>query len=330
MLFVFFGIIAVTVIFFSIKCAYYLDIIEARTNLSGIFLSGIILAGITSLPELVTSISAISFLDSPELVLGNILGSNIFNLTVLGFLILTFFKKFLESKLDRNHNKTIYLLIIIYLLILIKMQFNLNLTIINVDVISILILLFYIFALKYMSSNDSAEEDDNKLKNSTITNTKPIDIKSTLIKFIFMSMGLVISSILITIVTDKIASTTNIGSTMAGAILLGITTSIPEVVTCLTLCKLSNFNAAFGNMLGSNIFNYVIITIGDILYVKGSIYITDKQSYKLTIFGLVSTILSLIILNSKIKTENKSSATKLTYVISSTFILASYLLFIFL
>lgn len=329
MLFIIFGIIAITVVFFSIKCAYYLDIIEAKTNLSGIFLSGIILAGITSLPELITSISAISFLDSPELVFGNILGSNIFNLTVLGCLILIFFKKFLESKLDSNHNKTIYFLIIIYSLIFIKMHFNLNLTVINIDIISIFIIFFYIFAIKYMSSNDSIRmEDENQ--NSITPNNKPTDIKSVLIKFIFMSMGLVISSVLITIITDKIASTTNIGSTMAGATLLGITTSIPELATCLTLCKLSNFNAVFGNMLGSNIFNYTIITIGDILYIKGSIFITDKQSYKLTIFGLVSTILSLIILHTKTKTESKSSINKLAYAISSTFILASYVLCIFL
>lgn len=326
MLFVFYGIMVLCVIFFSVKCAYYLDLIEAKTNLSGVFLSGVILAGITSLPELVTSISAISFFNSPELVFGNILGSNIFNLSILASLIIVFFKEFLTNKVKLDHKKTLYLIIVIYSLVFIKMQFEINFTIMNIDVISILIFLFYIISLKFISVNDDDDEDDSLAQSTE-------DVKSLLIKFIFFSMGLVISSVIITFLTDEIAKVTNIGETLAGALFLGVVTSIPELATSITLCKLGNFNGVFGNIIGSNIFNYIIISIGDVLYNSGSIYVVNNQSYKLVVFGFVATVLALIILKSKVKDENQtdvSLTSKVTYILSALFILASYGLFIFL
>lgn len=326
MLFLTYILIAFFVIFFSIKCAYYLDIIEAKTNLSGLFLSSTILASITSLPELVTSVSAISFLNDPRLVLGNVLGSNIFNLTILASLIIIFFDRFLKSKIDPLHGKSLYLLIIIYSLIFIKMHFNFDIEIMTVDIISILIAVLYFASLKFISINNDDNDNHEIDKN---TKKSEDNVKTTIIKFIFSSMELVISSVAITVITDKIVIATNIGATMAGALLLGIATSIPELATSITLCKLGNFNAVFGNMIGSCIFNYIIITIGDILYNQGSIYLIDSQSYKLTIFGLVSVILTLIILKTKVKNDN-SSISNLTHILSSIFITSSYLLFLFL
>ena len=72
-------ILAVIVMGFSIQLSNYVDIIDKRTSISGAFIGGVILAAITSLPELFTSISATALLGQPELVIGNILGSDIFN-----------------------------------------------------------------------------------------------------------------------------------------------------------------------------------------------------------------------------------------------------------
>ncbi len=44
--------LAVCVVFFSIKLANYVDLIDKKTDLSGAFIGGVILAAVTSLPEL--------------------------------------------------------------------------------------------------------------------------------------------------------------------------------------------------------------------------------------------------------------------------------------
>ncbi len=82
MIYALYGIFAAFVIGFSIKLSYYVDELDKKTNLSGAFIGGVMLAAVTSLPELFTSISSTLFLNEVQLVSGNVLGSNIFNLTI--------------------------------------------------------------------------------------------------------------------------------------------------------------------------------------------------------------------------------------------------------
>ena len=91
-------ILAAIVMGFSILLSNYVDIIDKRTSISGAFIGGVVLAAITSLPELFTSVSATLLLGQPELVIGNILGSDIFNTAVLALLFLAFPKRFHQAQ----------------------------------------------------------------------------------------------------------------------------------------------------------------------------------------------------------------------------------------
>ena len=102
-------ILAVIVMGFSIQLSNYVDIIDKRTSISGAFIGGVILAAITSLPELFTSISATALLGQPELVIGNILGSDIFNTAVLASLFLAFPKRFRRARIGASHNLSLVL-----------------------------------------------------------------------------------------------------------------------------------------------------------------------------------------------------------------------------
>ena len=80
-------LVAAAVVICSIKCADYVDLLDKKTRISGAFIGGVILAAVTSLPELVTSISSVTVVQNPGLVIGNVLGSNIFNLCIFGGLV---------------------------------------------------------------------------------------------------------------------------------------------------------------------------------------------------------------------------------------------------
>ena len=82
MIYLIYVILAVLVVLCSTKLSAYVDALDKKTNLSGAFLGGVLLAAVTSLPELFTSLTAVLSLDEPQLVQGNVLGSNIFNLCI--------------------------------------------------------------------------------------------------------------------------------------------------------------------------------------------------------------------------------------------------------
>ena len=82
MLYLAYIIMAAIVVVLSIKISDYVDNLDRNTLLSGAFLGGIMLSGVTSLPELFTSVSATALLGHPELCVGNVLGSDLFNFIV--------------------------------------------------------------------------------------------------------------------------------------------------------------------------------------------------------------------------------------------------------
>ncbi len=301
MIYFIYFVISFLVVWFSLKCAKYVDLIDKKTDLSGAFIGGIILAAVTSLPELITSFSSIVIVDNAELVLGNILGSNIFNLSVLGLGIVFSYKKFISSKISSSHMKTIPITIIIYILIITSL-FIISASIFSVNISSIIILILYILSIKFLSNNDlnTSENDD------IIEDTSKLTIKQIITRFIIMAISLIIASIFITYTTDIIATKLNMGSTLAGALFLGIATSLPELSSSIALIKMGNFNATIGNIIGSNMFNFLILFISDILYSKGSIYIKTKEVSSLVIFGLISSIfigITLFLKSKKIESK---------------------------
>ena len=108
-------IIAGVVVFSSIKLSDYVDLLDKKTNLSGALLGGILLAAVTSLPELFTSISSTLFIGKNSYVVGNILGSNIFNLCLFFIPYAFFFTKLAISKVGKSHLLSMLFLGLLYI-----------------------------------------------------------------------------------------------------------------------------------------------------------------------------------------------------------------------
>ena len=79
------------------------DTLDKKTKISGAFIGGVLLAAVTSLPELFTSLSSIFFVNEPEYVVGDILGSIIFDLVCLALETFLFLKNFRNAKIQKFH-----------------------------------------------------------------------------------------------------------------------------------------------------------------------------------------------------------------------------------
>lgn len=66
----------------AVQLNKYGDVISEKSTLSGAMVGGLLIAGATSLPELTTSLTAV-YIDNPDIAVGNMLGSNVFNLLIL-------------------------------------------------------------------------------------------------------------------------------------------------------------------------------------------------------------------------------------------------------
>ncbi len=315
--------LAVCVVFFSIKLANYVDLIDKKTDLSGAFIGGVILAAVTSLPELFTSISAVLFVKQPDLVMGNILGSNLFNMCIFGGAALVAAKSMCKSTIGSSHFKTTVITFIMFAIMLLPVVFKKDYTVVGISVYSIILLVLYACSIKFMAG-DSAESEGED--NSDLT------LKQIIIRFIIMAVLLVTASIFITIAADHLSEEFNLGKTVGGALFLGVATSLPELTSSIALIRKGNFNACVGNVMGSGVFNFCIISVADILYRDGSVYISnDKSSSYLNIFGLAATaVVGAILIMKQRKKDSENAALKLFYRLGGLCILGCYAAFLVL
>ena len=85
------------------RLSRYGDVIAEKTGLSGTWIGMILLATVTSLPELATGVSAVTFADTPDIALGDALGSCVFNLLILMILDFLYPKESLYMRASQGH-----------------------------------------------------------------------------------------------------------------------------------------------------------------------------------------------------------------------------------
>ena len=282
-----FLVLAFFIVFLSIKLSMYADIIDKKTNLGGFLIGGLILAAITSFPELVTCLSAIA-IGNPNLAIGDILGSNIFNLLIIAFFDVYFFRLKIFRKISKNYIKLVMLITMLYIVL----WFAFKDLWFNPSIVSFFILVSYIIFVVLLSkikTPDKEMEIESNVKNITL-------------KFILAAVSMILLSIAITMQADAIGrANPAFSSSTVGAFLLGVTTSLPEVVTCYALIKIGSYNLALANIIGSNAFNFMILGICD-FFVKGqNLYsFREVDSFTFLFFGfLMHAVLILSLLRSK-------------------------------
>ena len=211
-------------------------------------------------------------------------------------------RRYQRATLSKSHGKTLCFGLVMYVLVFaaIMMPQEVGFSFFRVNLMSILILLVYAVNVKFMGNDDSGDSEEQVYIS--------LSVKQIAVRFICYSIGLVTVSILLTTVTDQLA--------VAGAIFLGVATSLPELSASVNLVRIGNFNASFGNIVGSNLFNFIILCFADVLFTRGSIYVNEVQVMNLLGFGAFSMLCALVIIYGK---KNRALV-----LLASVAILASY------
>lgn len=271
------------VVWFSILASRYIDMIDRSTRLSGAFLGGVLLSAVTSLPELFTSISATVFLDQPDLCIGNILGSDLFNVAILGMVVLLSIRLFGRVECSRSHLIVVGYLILMYAALGLRWAGVLSLRIGWFDLTTLVIFALYALSVRHLAAengSDPASDADCECK---------LSVGQIAARFTLASLGIIALSIVLTYITDDIAERLDLGAGLAGALFLGVATSLPEVTSTIALFRIRNYNIAVGNIIGSNVFNFFVLGIADFVSSGQGVYsFADEKVQHLLIFGSIA------------------------------------------
>ncbi|WP_223703401.1 sodium:calcium antiporter [Sutcliffiella deserti] len=303
----------------AIHLSRHADTISKQTRLGGFLAGTILLAVATSLPELTTTVSA-SIIGSADIAVGNGLGSILFNTLVLFALDIHFRKKRLFLQVAHTHIYTGVIALLLCVITAIGLTINFSYSVMNIGLTSFVVTTVYVAGMWFISKTQKKEPSAEKAQTKLTENTS---IRQAALKFVLFSIAIFVFGSALSLSGDAISKSTGISATIIGSFLVALATSLPDAMGVYMALKLGNVNMAIGAILGSNVFNILVIAIGDMFYFRGSIWqdTSDELAY-ISFVGFLLTALVMIIVK-RDRTRNS-----FTYILPSLLAVASYLIVI--
>jgi cation:H+ antiporter len=290
------------IIFAGPKLSRYGDGIAEKTGLERSWIGVILLALVTSLPEVATSITA-ALIDQPDLVFGNVFGSNLFNIFIIALLDLMYSPPPVLERANRSNLvisgfgiKMMAVALIPYALYNIPgLGIKPLLLFGTVDISTLIIIALYVYGMRIIFLQQSEEEAETGEVKELYAHQSQ---KQIIFLFTFWAVLIIGAGIGMSLLADIIATYEipigegiPIGESLVGIILLAIVTSLPELTVSIGALRLGAVDMAVGNVLGSNMFNMLIIGVADFFYSPGSILTRPNVTDHARVTGLASTLL---------------------------------------
>ncbi len=223
----------------------YVLIISRALGLSEMAAGFILLSIITSLPELSVSTVA-SIAGEGGLSVGNVLGSNIANLTIILGLSVIFARKTIVLRAQSNKELVQFLFISSIIPLFIVQRGSLDLIL---GIVLLSLFAYFGITISRKTKTDLGSETPQKTENMIFVTIK------------FM-LGIALIIILSKLAVDSsvdIADFAGLPASIIGATIVGLGTSLPELATTIQALKKGLISLALGNLLGSCITNITLI-----------------------------------------------------------------------
>jgi cation:H+ antiporter len=267
-----FIVCSLVIVYSGSRLSKYGDIIAEKTGLGGAWIGVVLMGFVTSLPELVTGISSVTFASVPDIAVGDVLGSCVFNMFILAFLDALYRPMPLSAKALHGHILSagfgILLLSIVALSISSTIRFF---SLIWIGPYSLLFVMIYFVAMRLIYSYERRQAAEVIQERIEEMKYEGISTKTAVVRYVIHAAIVIVAAIFLPKIGEGIAEATGLGQTFVGSIFIAVSTSLPEVVVSIAAVRLGAIDLAVGNLFGSNIFNIFILAVDDILFIKGPI-----------------------------------------------------------
>lgn len=280
---------AAVIVYAGTKLAHNGDRIAALTGLGGLWIGVVLMAGATSLPEIFTDVSA-ALMNAPDLAAGDLFGSNMANMLILGLIDLMHRQKRVWQQATIDHALSAGLAIFLTGLAAFMVLYGSDVKHGGIGLGSMLLLLLYTFGMRLIFWQEKSRwrqreqelvVEQQSAEQPTPTSTR-LELRRVSIGFAVSALALLAAAPFLAGSANAIAEQSGISTTFIGTALLGITTSLPELVTAIAAVRLGAFDLAVGNLFGSNAFNMAAFFFVDVAYGSGPLFNSVSDAHAMT------------------------------------------------
>ena len=292
------GFIACTavIVYSGTRLSRYGDVIAEKTGLGRAWIGVVLMASVTSLPELVTGITSVTYANVPDIAAGDVLGSCVFNILILAFLDAFYKPMPVSTKANPGHVLSAGFGILLLSIIAFSLYAHSYIpSILWIGAYSLCTLFIYIIAMRMIFYYEKRQMSQYLQEVAIDTRYDDVTTKSAVFHYAINAFFVIIAAAFLPGIGEGIAEITGLGQTFVGSIFIAISTSLPEVVVSIAAIKMGVIDLAVGNLFGSNIFNILILSLDDFFFTKGPILsFASPQHMVSAISAIAMTVIAII------------------------------------
>ena len=296
--------------------------VDGASSIAGNFKVSKMLIGLTivafgtSAPEFAVSIKSI-ISGNGDIVLGNVIGSNIINILLILGLSSMFHSLNVKNNTVKKELPILLLVTMVFSVLLLDNIFDKNNMVIFSRSDGIIMLLFFTVFVYYLISIARKKIDTEKEEYMPM-------IKA--LAFVIVGLvSIILGSNLVVDNASILAKTIGVSEKMIALTIIAFGTSLPELVTSIVATKKGEHDIAIGNIVGSNLFNMGIV-IGLPVVLFGNINNITFNYIDLIVMLLSVALLFVFSFKNKKITKKQGIIFLLLFVLYYTYIILPFIL----
>lgn len=290
-----FALAAGTIVVAAVFLTRFADRIAEDTNLGRLFVGTILLAGATSLPELLVDLNAVAK-GHVDLATGDLLGSSLFNLLILSLLDAVFRPDCrVFSPGARAFVPLGMLSVVVTVLVGAGIATGSEVAFLGIGPFVWLTFAAYVIGLRFVVAPEAAAAA--RPISSTTSGLQRRRLLNSGAGYLGSTVVLVTAAPYLVAAADQIARETGAGQGIIGTVLVAFSTSLPELVATLAAMRMNAPALAIGNIFGSNAFNMALFFPLDAMYHGNLLH--DVRAMHIATAGYVVALTSLGVLGQR-------------------------------
>jgi cation:H+ antiporter len=283
----FLGTVAVILVA-GVRLARYGDVLAEKSGLGRTWIGLVVVAATTSLPELVTGFSSTVLFALPDIAVGDVLGSCMFNLLILSLMDAVAGGEALTARAHQGHSLSIGFGLLLMGIAGIGLFFGERLPAAGwVGLYTPALVVTYLVAIRLAFTYERRRVARDAALAELSLLYEGITLRTAAWRYAAAAAVVVTAATFLPPLGERIAEETGLAQAVVGSLFIALTTSLPEVVVSLAAVRMGALDLGVGNVLGSNLFNMLVLAFDDAFFTEGPILSAADAEHGLAILAVV-------------------------------------------
>jgi len=279
---------ALVIVFAGVRLARYGDVLGEKTGLGRSWAGVVLLAATTSLPELFTGFGATALATLPDIAVGDVLGSCMFNLLILSFMD-AIQPEPLSTRAHQGHALSIGFGLVLIGIAGLGLLGNSRLPTFGwIGLYTPALIAVYFVSMRLIFTHEQHRRAREIQEVAEKLQYAEIPLRTAVLHYTGAAALVVGAALWLPRLGAELARQTGLGEAFVGSLFIAITTSLPEIVVSLAAVRIGAIDLGIGNVLGSNLFNLLILGLDDVFYRQGPLLAAADASHSVAIVAVVT------------------------------------------